>query len=59
VKVAVILENSAGELDREEFVLDAEAYADDPDQTLNDAIQPTIEGWLLSIGDTIRIVEIA
>lgn len=58
MKVAVILENSAGVLDREEFTLDAAAYEDDPDQTLNDAIQPTIEGWLLSIGDTIRIVEV-
>jgi hypothetical protein len=58
-RIAVVLEGPGGELDREELTLDAAAYENDPDQAVNDAVGRVIEGWLLSIGDTIRIVEVA
>jgi hypothetical protein len=50
-KAAVILSNSGGELERVEIDV---AEKDDED----DAISAVIEGWCLSIGDTIEIREI-
>jgi hypothetical protein len=51
MKVAVILENTGGELDRQEFEV-AEGDAD----AVNDKASAIVEGWILSAGDTIRIV---
>jgi hypothetical protein len=52
MKIVMILENSAQcELDRQ--VIDVP----DGDDLVDVAAQSVIEGWTLSVGDTIRIVE--
>lgn len=54
MKIAVILENSGGEVDRKEI-----SVAEPPDDdTIDVEIGSAIESWLLSVGDTIRIVEV-
>lgn len=51
-KVAVILENAPDcELDRAQFDLE-------DDNDLNAAIKGVIDSWVLTVGDTIRIVEV-
>lgn len=51
MKVAVILENIGGELDRK--VIDIHDEGDE-----HAAIEEVLEEWLISVGDTIRIVEV-
>lgn len=51
MKIAVILENSGGVLDRRELDVPND------DDAIDDAISATIEIWTLAVGDTIRIVE--
>lgn len=51
MKVAIILENAGGELDRQVIEIH-----DDDDQHV--MISNVIEDWLISVGDTIRIVEV-
>jgi hypothetical protein len=52
VRVAVILEN-APDCELERQVVEV---ADD--DAVDDAVSSVIEGWVLSVGDTIRIVEV-
>jgi hypothetical protein len=55
-RIAVILENAPDtELDR--TVLDLPPSADEGD--VDDAISDVISGWMLSVGDTIKIREVA
>lgn len=53
MKIAVILENPGGELERKELIVD-----DDLDSVdLSLEIEEVIEDWILGVGDTIRIIE--
>lgn len=54
-KAIVILEGRGGELDRAEIEVDAEG--EDAEAPFNEAVQDQIELWILSPGDTIKIVE--
>lgn len=57
MKVAIILENSPGcELDRAEKEFDTEAH--DLGDLIQEWLSSTIAGWHLSIGDTIKIVQL-
>jgi hypothetical protein len=56
-RVAVILENIGGELDR--ATVTVRIRHDDPEESANLAIHEVIEDWILSPGDTIRIEEVA
>lgn len=55
MKIAVILTDKAGELDREELDI---SPSDDMDEAVNIAASGVIEGWFLSVGDTVTIVEV-
>jgi hypothetical protein len=55
MKFAVILESSGGELDRAVITAPLGVV---PDDWINNAIHDVIEDWILSIGDTIEIVEL-
>lgn len=50
-KFAVILENSPG------VVLERRECEADSDDAIDDVATAVIESWVLSIGDTIKIVE--
>ena len=52
MKVAVILEN-APDCELERVVIEI-----GDDDEVDNAISNVIEGWMLSVGDTIRIVEV-
>jgi hypothetical protein len=54
VKIAIIIDGQGGELDRETRAIPANAS----DEFIDETIQRVIENWNLSVGDTIRIVEI-
>lgn len=56
IRAHVILENAGGELAREAISVDP-AKTDDVDAAIDEAITHVVEGFVLSIGDTIRIVE--
>lgn len=56
MKIAVVLENSAGELDRSEF--EANEDREDFEEVVDDAITQILEGWIFSVGDTVKIVEV-
>lgn len=51
MKVAVILDGGSGELDRQEIT----ACSDDE---MNQDVKEVIQSWVLSSGDTIRIIDI-
>ena len=53
--IDVILENGGGELDRARLNI---AEGEDFDDRVDYEVANVIEGWMLSVGDTIRIVEI-
>ncbi len=53
-RIAVVLEGTAGELDRK--VIRSRSSAND--EKISNEIQDVIELWILSPGDTIRIVEV-
>ena len=53
MKIAVILENTGGELDR--AIVDASALDDD---AIDDAVSAVIESWRFAVGDTIKIREL-
>jgi hypothetical protein len=56
MKIAVILENAPDcELDR--TVLDLPETADGDD--IDDAVSEVVGAWILSVGDTIKIREVA
>lgn len=55
MKIAIILENLGGELDRAEINVEE---SDDSNETSNLSIHEVIEDWILSVGDIIRVVEI-
>lgn len=55
-KFAVILEGQGGELDRNTYTIPADCA--DPDQYVDDVATACVDGWILSIGDTVRIVEV-
>lgn len=55
LKAIVVLEGAGGVLDRVE--VSVRSAGDDPQEALNLAIHDTIETWVLSPGDTIRITE--
>lgn len=55
MKIAIILENIGGELDRAEVNVEE---SEDSDETVNLSIHEVIEDWILSVGDIIRVVEI-
>jgi hypothetical protein len=57
VKVAVILEGLGGELDRAEREIDENGESDF-ESAVDDFVMDQINGWPLSVGDTIRIVEV-
>lgn len=50
----ITLSNSGGEIDRKETTVEG---GDDPDEAMNIAAHDEIEAWILSPGDTIRIIE--
>jgi len=54
-RIAVVLEGTAGELDRKVLRSRTSADAD----KISVEIQDAIEFWILSPGDTIRIIEVA
>lgn len=54
-KYAVLLLNSAGEIDRHEFSIAPDHP--DVDEAVNIEASSAIESWILSVGDTIKIVE--
>lgn len=54
MKVAVILDNGSGVLDRSEIEIPDGADESAVSEAIEDAIAP----WVLSVGDTIRIVEV-
>ncbi len=56
-RFTVTLEGTGGELAREECSITDEA--DFIDEAVNNKISEIVEGWILGIGDTIRIVEVA
>lgn len=56
MKFAVILESSGAELERQ--VITLEGPAEDNDDAIAAAAEDVICGWTLSIGDTIRIIEV-
>jgi hypothetical protein len=56
MKIAIILTGTGGELDRSE--LDIPENHPDLDEAVNLAASEVIEGWTLSVGDTITIREI-
>lgn len=56
MKFAVVLENIGGVLDRKEFVVPDDH--DDPDDFVDEQATNTIDGWVLSVGDTIKIVSV-
>jgi hypothetical protein len=57
MKIAIILENAPDcELARE--VVEIPDDSDDIGAAVDDAATKAIDGWLLSIGDTVRIVEL-
>jgi hypothetical protein len=57
VRFDVILEGMGGELARERVKIN-EAETDDLGAAVDDAASHIIEGFVLSVGDTIRLVEI-
>lgn len=57
MKVAVILEGTGGELDRAEREIDENADGDF-DSAVDEFVMDQINGWPLSVGDTIRIVQV-
>lgn len=50
-KIKVVLSGAGGVLDRQ--VIDVPNDAD----AIDDAVSNVIEGWTLSVGDTIRIID--
>lgn len=56
MKIKVTLDNGGGELDSEIF--DIADDHDDQAEAINLAAAEVIEGWTLSVGDTITIREI-
>jgi hypothetical protein len=57
MKVAVILENAPNcTLEREEFEIPADC--EDEGGYVDEIASGIIEGWILTAGDTIRIVEV-
>ena len=57
MKFQVILEGLGGELAREEFDVKADGEIEIEDQ-VNALASEAIEGFVLSVGDVIRIVEV-
>jgi hypothetical protein len=55
-KLAVVLSNRGGEMDRAVFALDE--GGDDPEEAQNLAIHDVIEDWILAPGDVITIEEV-
>lgn len=51
--VAILLNGQGGELDRCPVIFNADMSDD-----MSDAIHDAIAGWILSVGDTIKIVEV-
>lgn len=56
MKILVTLNGSGGELDRTEIEVPTDH--DDFDEAVDLAVQEIIEGWHLSVGDTITIAEV-
>lgn len=53
MKIYATLHNSGGEIGREEV----KWHEGDDSAELSEAIQDAISGWMLDIGDTIKIIE--
>lgn len=53
--ITVILTGQAGELARDSFTITPDHT--DPDEAISNAAGDIIEGWVLSVGDTIQIAE--
>jgi hypothetical protein len=56
MQFAVVLESSGAELERQLVTL--EGSAEDNDDQIAAAAEDVICGWTLSLGDTIRIIEV-
>lgn len=56
MQFAVVLESSGAELERQ--VITLEGSAEDNDDQIAAAAEDVICGWTLSLGDTIRIIEV-
>jgi hypothetical protein len=56
MKIAIILTGSGGELDRSEIDIPDDHH--DMDEAVNLAASEVIEGWTLSVGDTITIASV-
>ena len=59
MKFRVILENPGGELANEEVVIEqSDIEGADVDDAVDKAAAEVIDGFVLSVGDVIRIVEV-
>lgn len=54
MRIAVILDNGGGEMDRAEINIDEE-----DDENTNLMIHEVIEDWVISVGDIIRVEALA
>jgi hypothetical protein len=57
MQIKITLSGSGGELASETVTVPA--GLDDPDAAVNSLVHDTIEGWLLSAGDSIKIETVA
>jgi len=53
MKITIVLDGAGGELDRQSI----ECHADDDSVEVSEAIHSAIETWVLSPGDTLKIME--